>query len=168
MREAEVADDPAADAPADGQQGPLKKARKELVDHIDRIIEVTVTDSDGQQHTMLTLSSAFSRNKLQVEATAENMSALLKAPNVEPRPDFVPDIDSAVVRWMKCRSAVAVDWYDKKNGQWRLKSMRVAEGPDFQQRVDKMVQVIEAFREQHHTDPNNEQLDPNKGIVGAE
>eukprot|EP00959_Pyramimonas_sp_CCMP1952_P074473 1556063-Pyramimonas_sp.AAC.1 len=77
------------------QPPPAKRAKTEMVDNIEGYVQITVTDSSMNEHTVNCLPAPYQRSKLVVELTEANILLLTKAPSSEENAEFVPEISYA-------------------------------------------------------------------------
>eukprot|EP00959_Pyramimonas_sp_CCMP1952_P031024 650716-Pyramimonas_sp.AAC.2 len=151
-----AAADPLGDARHPGVDGgAAKRPRKEMVDDVEKIVQLEVPLEDGSIHHVKVMVSAIPRGKLAIQLNQDNMLLLLKTPKHEPAemPIVDPVINSQVVKWSRYRSSVVTHYFDAGSMTWKQKSMKVKATPiraDFDQQVAKLVVVLETFHREHH------------------
>ncbi|CAK0813809.1 unnamed protein product [Prorocentrum cordatum] len=151
--------DPMGDQDAVPQGGPLKRSRKECLDQIANMVQVTTTCENGGSHAMWVLTSASHRARLSVEFLEENFEWLQKSPSAEVD-EFIPELPegsvSHMIRWLKCRHSIRCNYYDGKANRWRWKSMTVKKcqtNAETQEDANKIAAVMMEFFRQHHYSP---------------
>ena len=163
MFQAEAENDPMGDgaeeqgAVGDGENEPrvLKRARKDCIDELPKLISLDAVTHDGAHHTVYVAPEANPRAKLRVELKDENIELLGKKPADLSHDDFIPDLDGLeTVTWVASRSALVTQYYSATFGRWCTKSMKVRPGPDMQERVTRTANALEFFRSEHHSEPD--------------
>eukprot|EP00959_Pyramimonas_sp_CCMP1952_P064261 1342045-Pyramimonas_sp.AAC.2 len=106
------------------------------------------------------------------------MDLLCETPSVPDVSDeFIPIIDSEVVEWVRHRRSCRVQFFAQASQKWKIKSMKVpsaATEAAYQENVNRVVAVLEAFYHEWHfdndaaqdADPHSE-ADAAGGAAGA-
>lgn len=142
-----------------GIQGPhLKKAKRSMIDEVDKVIEVTVRDEGGHEHTVKVVSAPYQRSPLIIEITDSNMTLLTKKPMAVEK--WVPVINEANVQWCAYRKSLMCYHFDVTVGKWRKHVMKVkadfGDKISFQDAVHRLAKVVQEYYVQHHTQPDDE------------
>ena len=97
-------------------EGRLSRPRRELIDRIPRVLEISVVTRNGVEATVNVLPSWREKAVLQIELTNENMDLLLEDPPAASAPAFTPKISQPDVVWVGCRNHVRCTYWDSKKG----------------------------------------------------
>eukprot|EP00959_Pyramimonas_sp_CCMP1952_P474696 9503810-Pyramimonas_sp.AAC.3 len=152
---------PGADKKDEQHEGPvLKKAKRSMIDEVEKVVEVTVRDESGQQHVVRVMSAPYKRSPLVIELTDANVTLLTKKPMADQVP-WVPEVLEANVQWSHARMGLMCRFYDINQGKWRKHSMKVqADFNDkeaFQDAVNRLAKVVQEYYVQHHTEPDEDE-----------
>lgn len=129
-----------------------KRPRKQMVDEISDILDITIEVADGTVHTLSVLPHWNEQAVLELELKRENLELLKKEPAESMATSFVPVISEPNVKWKQSISSVWCDWYDAKAGKWKIKTMKVTPATDtdvLQANVNKIAAVCQEFYNQH-------------------
>ena len=96
-------------------EGRLNRPRRELIDRIPRVLEITVVTRSGVEATVNVLPSWREKCVLQIELTKENMDLLLEEPPAASAP-FTPTISQTDVVWLSHRNHVRCTYWESKKG----------------------------------------------------
>ena len=94
-------------------EGTLNRPRRELIDRIPRVLEITVVTRNGVEATVNVLPSWREKGVLQIELTKENMDLLLEDPPAASAP-FTPKISQTDVVWLSHRNHVRCTYWESK------------------------------------------------------
>ncbi|CAK0791190.1 unnamed protein product, partial [Prorocentrum cordatum] len=133
------------------------EARKDAVDDIPRIIELSV-QVGGATRTVRVAAAAIRRAKLAIVFADEALELLQMEPDtsIERGPDPIVDIER--VEWVRVRNSAKTSYYDGSRKKWRQKSMSVEVGHNLQEGATAMARVLAEHRQQHHTEPDDQRL----------
>ena len=110
-------------------------------------VEVNITDTAKNVHSVMVLPAPYARSKLVLELTKENMDLLTKSPDAAEALEFRPTVNASHVTYLPYRKAIKTSFIDPKTGRTRTKTLCVkANTPqDMQDRVDKLEGVLEEW-----------------------
>ena len=137
----------------------MNRPRRELIDRIPRVLELSVVTRNGFEATVSVLPSWREKGVLQIELTKENMDLLLESPPAAPAP-FTPKITQPDVTWVRFRNQVRCSYWDSKKRGWRTKSELIEFEPDMaeaqmQSIVDREAAAMQEFFLTRHNRANN-------------
>ena len=143
--------------PNDSNSVPAQAAtrpRRELIDHIPRILEISVETRHGVEVTVNVLPSWREQSPLQIELTNENLDLLLEHPAAASAP-FIATISHTDVSWVSNRNQVRCRYWASKKKQWTIKSKLLEFDSDMdddqkQLQVDREALVMQQFFDDSH------------------
>ena len=146
--------------------GAMNRPRRELIDHMPKVLELSVVTRNGVEATVNVLSSWRERGVLQIELTKENMDLLLEDPPTE-SVQFTPTIcgvNCPDVTWYSPRNHLRCTYWNSKKQTWTIKSKLIefdANESDEQRQelVDKEANALQAFFVAHHNQLDDLQQD---------
>jgi hypothetical protein len=138
MREVVAEGDPndVGDIPA---QGVTNRPKREVIDRISKVLEISVVTRNGVEATVKVLSTWREKAVLQIELTKENMDLLLEDPSAVSVP-FTPDINHPDVIWVGGRNHVRCKYWDSIKQQLKIKSKLIDFDPDMEN--DQKQQIV--------------------------
>ena len=138
----------------DASQDSVKRPKREVKDEIAQFVTIQVKTSDEQYHSVKVLTSALSRNKLDIELTDDNITLLTRMPHVQPTPKTKIGVKN--VSWIAGRSCVRIRYYSESKGGWVFKSTPVDRSDNFdeyQARADAAAAELDKFFQDNHKPP---------------
>ena len=161
MRAAAAADlDPNGDGciSPDAEAARLQNhTKKELIDKIQKTIEVEVETRNGVHHTVRVVPSWRERSVLQLELTHDNLNLLLEEPRPEAAPPvFTPRIDQPNVVWVNARTQVRCKYWISKKKKWKTTSRPIDFDSDMDDDQKQDVVNREAMALQDYFDANHD------------
>lgn len=135
--------------PACKSEVPCKRRKAEMLDEIERVVEVQVGDV-----FVRVLASKCDTDALYIELGVDNVSLLLTDPPVTIPEAFVPEVTEQNVRWNKTMHAVQCRLKCASTGKYRTKTMGVKKGGtdyEVQTRTDAMARAMQAYYQEHHS-----------------
>ena len=112
-------------------EGTLNRPRRELIDRIPRVLEISVVTRNGVEATVNVLPSWREKGVLQIELTKENMDLLLEDPPAASA-QFVPSIIHPDVTWVAGRNHVRCTYWHSKKKTWKIKSKLIEFEPNLE------------------------------------
>ena len=159
MRNLAAEDDPNDMSPSDGSLP--NRPRRELIDLIPRILELSVETRSGVVAVVKVLPSWRGKGVLQIELTRENMDLLLEdPPAASAPPPFTPTITQPDVIWITGRNHVRCTYWHSKKNAWKIKSKLIdfdptIEADAMQEIVDREAGLMQDFFLAHHNRLDN-------------
>lgn len=135
-------------------EGTLTRPRRELIDRIPRVLELSVVTRNGVEATVNVLPSWREKGVLQIELSKENMDLLLEDPPAASAP-FTPRLNQPAVSWVGGRNHVRCSYWDSKKKAWKIKSKLIefdSETDEEQQQeiIDREAEALQEFFVAHH------------------
>ncbi len=148
-------EDPMAEALQVDGEAPLKKPKRDLIEKVPRVFNVTVKLHTGEAQTASVMSHWISSSALAIELTDENLKLLLQTPNLEFH-QFTPVIEQPNVRWYRSRHSVYIRYHNSETSSWMFKVVSVARNHDdevVQAECEKSAEVLHNYYNENHSTP---------------
>ena len=134
--------------------GPITRPRRDLIDRIPKVLEISVGTRNGVEATVKVLPSWREKGVLQIELTQENMDLLLEDPPAASA-QFVPSIIHPDVTWVAGRNHVRCQYWNSQKKSWKIKSKLIEFDPHsdtdaMQELVDREAEAMQRFFLDHH------------------
>ena len=141
--------------------GPLGRPRRELVDRIPQVLEISAETRNGVAATVNVLPTWRERGVLRIELTKENLDLLLEEPPAASA-QSVPDVNQPNVTWVAGRNSLRCNYFDSKKKAWRTKSKLMEfdtdmDDEEMQEVTNNVAEAMQDFFDKHHDLQDNRQ-----------